>query len=113
MVYWMQRKRFWTLARKLEVLAGGCPANVPTLGQALQDKLHHRAFRMRRPGLWERQRLGLEEHGNRVPAGSEGVLPGQDEAAPGQPTGSPDGTRTTGGLRSILAAVLAKILGGG
>jgi len=73
-VYWVQRKRYWTLARKLEALAGIYPANVPTLGEALQDKLRHRVYRMRRPGLWEQQRLWGGARLNRVPpVGPDGV----------------------------------------
>jgi hypothetical protein len=112
-VYWVQRKRYWTLARKLEALAGIYPANVPTLGEALQDKLRHRVYRMKRPGLWERQRLGLDPYLNRVPpGGSEPVPPGHDQAAPNQASGPGGSTATTThGLRSMLANLLAKLLG--
>jgi len=84
-VYWVQRKRYWTLARKLEVLAGIYPAKVPTLGEALQDKLRHRVYRMRRPGLWEQQRLWADAHRNRVPpAGPDGFRPAGPGVQPGQ-----------------------------
>jgi len=73
----VQRKRYWTLARKLEALAGVFPAKVPTLGEALQDKLRHRVYRMRRPGLWEQQRLWGDPRLNRVRPAPSGVQPGQ------------------------------------
>ena len=111
-VYWVQRKRYWTLARKLEVLAGIYPANVPTLGEALQDKLRHRVYRMRRPGLWERQRLwgdprtGNREQGtgnrtgsgelgtgNSNPVGPDGVRPAGLSVRAGQTGGNGDATR--------------------
>ncbi|HME00131.1 MAG TPA: hypothetical protein VKM93_22720 [Terriglobia bacterium] len=113
MVYWMQRKRYWTLERKLEALAGIYPVNVPTVGEALQDKLHHRVFRLRRPGLWERQRLGLDEYSDRVsPVGTDRVQPSQDGPSLGQPGASGNLTPTASGARSISAAFLAKLLGG-
>jgi len=112
LVYWVQRKRFWTLARKLGVLAGIYPANVPTVGEALQDKLRHRVYRMKRPGLWERQRLGLNQYGNRVPpGGSERVPPGHDEVPPNEAGESGVSTATTAStLGSVLANLLAKFL---
>lgn len=137
-VYWMQRKRYWTLERRLEALAGMYPANVPTVGEALQDKLHHRVFRVRRPGLWERQRLGFtnpapgqpdgrtgsREQGignsNRSQAGHDGAL--QDAAAVSgaiasgatrSAAGGPgDSTLTASDARSILAAFMVKLFGG-
>ncbi len=140
-VYWVQRKRYWTLARKLEVLAGIYPANVPTLGEALQDKLRHRVYRMRRPGLWQQQRLWVDARLHRVPVGPDGVRPapsgvqpGQtgengdatrmavgaesvqsshDNAAPSQVGGAGNQTLTASGARATLAAFLVKSFGGG
>jgi len=97
-VYWVQRKRYWTLARKLEVLAGIYPANVPTLGEALQDKLRHRVYRMRRPGLWEQQRLWPGAlTGNREQGTGNSNRVGPAYARPAPLAVQPDQTGQTGG----------------
>ena len=137
-VYWVQRRRYWTLARKLELLAGRCPPDVPTLGEALEDRLRHRVYQMKWPGLWERQRLGIGEYCNRMgsdgPTGSKeqttgnsnrvwpngvrleapGARPGHEDAAPGQTSGAGSSVPTPGEtLQSILLLLMAELLGGG
>ena len=133
-VYWVQRKRFWTLPRKLEALAGIYPVNVPTLGEALQDKLRHQIYRMGRPGLWEQQRLWADAQVNGLPwAGPDGARPGEtgkrgdaartsiaetartnvEKAAPHPAIPGNFGPTKAGGLRWILARFLARFLGGG
>jgi len=133
MVFWMQRKRYWTLKRKVLALAGIYPANVPTVGEALQDKLHHRVYRMRRPGLWAQLRLGLDQYGNQVPEARMDYVPPREQGmeAKGQGAGEREqgtGNRVpvaedrqqvtgnsepvkSGGLRSILLGLLGRLLG--
>jgi len=125
-VYWMQRKRYWTLERQLEALAGRYPANVPTVGEALQDKLHHRVFRMARPGLWDRQRLGFREPERVAPQAPDVVPASPGDASPGQAaasgvissgaagsgaSGSWASNLTASEAQSILLGFLARLLG--
>jgi len=127
--YWVQRKPYWTLARKLDALAGIFPAKVPTIGEALQDKLRHRVYRMRRPGLWDQQRLWPDARignrgqgkGNRTGNGEQGIgnsnqvasaQCSRENAAPSQGGGSQElAPPKSGRMRSIWAA-LARFLGG-
>jgi len=119
--YWVQRKRYWTPERVVLAALNQYPVGVPTLGEALEEKLRHRVFRLGRPGGWDRLRYGLDENGNRTPSGPEGVRLHQTEASLEHAKGA-DGTSITGGsgcsnpivtnARSILAHSLAKLLGG-
>ncbi len=94
-VYWVQRKGYWNMARVMEAVAGRYPADAPTLGEILESKLRHRVFWIGRPSLWERQRLGLDEYGNRIrPAGPDGVRPCQID-------GGGDATGTAAGSDSV------------
>jgi len=120
--YWVQRKRYWTPERVIRAAFNQYPAGVPTLGEALEEKLRHRVFRLGRPGLWDRLRYGLDEHGNRVgpaevPHRVRPTQSGRAEAlreqsngagvaiAPGEPN------PMQAGARSILASSLAKLFG--
>jgi len=120
--YWVQRKRYWTLARKLEALAGILPANVPTIGEALQDKLRHRVYRMRRPGLWEYQRLWGNPRtenreqgtGNSNRMEPEGAQPSHGGISQGRaPESATAPPPKSGGLGSILARLRAVLFGPG
>ncbi|MGO9275211.1 MAG: hypothetical protein ACLQOO_34085 [Terriglobia bacterium] len=129
--YWVQRKRYWTPERVILAALNQYPAGVPTLGEALEEKLRHRVFRLGRPGLWDRLRYGLDEHGrtgnreqgtgnsNRV--GRESARPGHGDASRDHANGangtngtvaSRDSNPTQAGERSILARSLAKLFGG-
>ncbi|HMD98018.1 MAG TPA: hypothetical protein VKM93_11910 [Terriglobia bacterium] len=116
--YWVQRKRYWTPERVVCAALNQYPAGVPTLGEALEGKLRHRVFRPGRPGLWERLRYGLNEHGNRAPGEPEGGRPHRTEASRDQANSasvavaSRDLNPTQAGARSILASSLAKLFGG-
>jgi len=114
MVYWVQRKRWWTMERVIQAVGNSYPADAPTLGEALQEKLRHRVYWMRRPGFWERQRYGLDQRGNGAPARADGIRPGQGAAPLEQADGVGDSTpATSDGLGSALMGLLAKLLGGG
>ncbi|HMD98130.1 MAG TPA: hypothetical protein VKM93_12485 [Terriglobia bacterium] len=117
-VYWVQRKRYWTPERVILAALNQYPAGVPTLGEALEEKLRHRVFRLGRPGFWDRLRCGLDEEGNPAPVGPEGVRPPRTEVS----RDPADGANIAGGsvysnptvaaARSILARSLAKLLDG-
>lgn len=53
LVYWAQRKRFWTLERVFKATLSRAPAKKPPLRQMLEQRLRHRVYRMRRPSIWE------------------------------------------------------------
>jgi len=117
--YWVQRKRYWTPERVILAAFNQYPAGVPTVGEALEEKLRHRVFRLGRPGLWDRLRYGLDEHGNETPGAAEVPLwPHRTEASRDQAIGasaaiaSRDPNPTQAGARSILARSLAKLFGG-
>ncbi|HMD99320.1 MAG TPA: hypothetical protein VKM93_18590 [Terriglobia bacterium] len=118
-VYWVQRKRYWTPERVILAALNQYPAGVPTLGEALEEKLRHRTFRLGRPGLWDRLRYGLDEQGNRTPGGPEGVRPPRAEASRDHASGasiaggSVYSNPTVTAARSILTSSLAKLFGGG
>jgi len=63
MVYWVQRKRYWTMKRLCRDFVSGQRSPVPTVSQALESKLRKRAFRLGRPGLLERMQYGLDQDG--------------------------------------------------
>lgn len=60
LVYWVQRKAFWNLKKLFATMLGSAPVKEPPLRQALESRIRHRVFRMRRPSLWDRQKYGLE-----------------------------------------------------
>jgi len=63
MVYWVQRKRYWTMKRFWKDLAGGQPVPIPTVGEVLERKLRKRVFRMGPPGFIERMQYRLDRDG--------------------------------------------------
>jgi len=63
MVYWVQRKRYWTMKRLYQDFVSGQRSPVPTVSQALESKLRKRTFRLGRPGLLERMQYGLGRDG--------------------------------------------------
>src|SRR5271157_2996357 len=63
MVYWVQRKRYWTGKRFIKDVLDGVPSPVPTVAQALESKLRKRVFRLGRPGFLERVRNRLDRDG--------------------------------------------------
>jgi hypothetical protein len=68
MVFWMQRRRYWTLARLNRMLGGEeLPAGPPAAYEQLQAGLRFRVFRLARPGWRERERYGLDKDGNYSP----------------------------------------------
>jgi hypothetical protein len=68
LVYWVQRRGFWTLMKMLDGMFRPGAVQEPPLGRMLESRLRHRVFRMRRPGLWERQAYGLDDRGMPDPA---------------------------------------------
>jgi len=63
LVYWVQRKRYWTMKRFWKDLAGGQPVPIPTVGEVLERKLRKRVFRMGPPGFIERMQYRLDRDG--------------------------------------------------
>jgi hypothetical protein len=63
MVYWVQRRRYWTMKRFVQDVLNGHRSAVPTVGQALESKLRKRVFRLKRPGFVERTQYGLDRDG--------------------------------------------------
>jgi len=63
MVYWVQRKRYWTGKRFIQDVLNGVPSPVPTVAQALESKLRKRVFRLGRPDFVEQMRYGLDRDG--------------------------------------------------
>ncbi len=63
LTYWVQRKRYWTMKRLVKDMVSGQRSPVPTVGQALESKLRKRAFRLGRPGLFERMQYRLDRDG--------------------------------------------------
>jgi len=121
-VFWVQRRRYWTVEKKMQVLLGVWPVDVPTVGEALQDSLRHRVFPLRRLGLWERQRLGIGEYRNGVVA-PDGQIRNRPQVTANNNGAQPDdaprhggeagnSTTTAQGARAILARFLARLLGG-
>ena len=68
MVYWVQRKRYWTAKRLIQDILNGVPSPVPTVAQALESKLRKRVYRLGQPDFMEQIRYGLDRDGFRDPA---------------------------------------------
>jgi hypothetical protein len=68
MVYWVQRKRYWTGKRFIQDVLNGVPSPVPTVAQALESKLRKRVFRLGRPDFLEQVQYGLDRDGFLDPA---------------------------------------------
>jgi hypothetical protein len=58
LVYWVQRKRFWTVERLFSATLCKAPAAEPPLRQMLEQRLRHRVYRTRRPSIWELEKCG-------------------------------------------------------
>jgi hypothetical protein len=64
LVFWVQRKGYWNWERlAANMLQPGSTTAEPPLGHTLENRLRHRAYRMYRPGSWEREAYGLDECG--------------------------------------------------
>jgi len=63
MVYWVQRKRYWTGKRLVRDLLSGVPSPVPTVAQALESELRKRVYRLGRPDFVERVQCRLDREG--------------------------------------------------
>jgi len=70
MVYWVQRKRYWTGKRFIQDVLNGVPSPVPTVAQALESKLRKRVYRLGRPDFVEQVRYGLDRQGSVDPHAS-------------------------------------------
>lgn len=61
LAFWVQRKGFWNMDRLTEAMfRPNSKGAEPPLGQSLESRLRHRAYRMYRPGAWERVAYGLD-----------------------------------------------------
>jgi hypothetical protein len=63
LVYWVQRRRYWTIKRFWKDLASGQPIPIPAVGQVMEEKLRKRVFRLGRPGFIERMQYRLDRDG--------------------------------------------------
>jgi len=68
LVYWIQRRRFWTterqiLAQQWKDLGSKEPLPVPSVGQMLEEKLRKLEFRLARPRFVERLTYRLDRDG--------------------------------------------------
>ncbi|MGO9274147.1 MAG: hypothetical protein ACLQOO_28580 [Terriglobia bacterium] len=63
LVFWVQRRRYWTVERLCEDLESDEPVPIPAVGQVMEDKLRKRAFRLGRPRFVERMQYGLDRDG--------------------------------------------------
>jgi len=69
LVYWIQRRRFWTAERQIEalqweeVLGSKEPLPVPSVGEMLEEKLRKLKFRLARPRFVERLTYRLDRDG--------------------------------------------------
>lgn len=86
-VYWVQRKRYWTAERARQAALNLHPAGAPTLGEALESKLRHRVFRPGSPVIQSGQ-TGGNGDGTRMPVGSESASSSHENATPSQIGGS-------------------------
>ena len=65
LVYWVQRKKFWTCERVYGAMLTNAPAGEPPLRQMLEHRLRRRVFRLRRPSIWELERWRAKKKGVR------------------------------------------------
>ena len=68
LVYWVQRRRFWTVERqvqasKWEELGSKEPLPIPSVGEMLEEKLRKLEFRLARPRFVERLTYRLDRDG--------------------------------------------------
>ncbi len=56
LVFWVQRRRYWTLEKMLRAARGEEPKSPPE-GYRIEPTWRRRRFRGRRVGLWERQEM--------------------------------------------------------
>ena len=75
LVYWVQRKRYWTTERMIAALRDPAPPEVPSVGEMLDSKLRRAVFRLRRPDYFSQVEYGLDREGNRDPAMPVGLSP--------------------------------------
>ncbi len=124
LVFWVQRRKYWTLERKLEALVGLAPLAPRLGGYRRERRWRRRVFRLRKPGLWERmdtedRRLVLDQlaaeagedgrsAGKTRPvllvAPGGGVSPRRHEAVVCQHAGADSGATDSGGIAEALAA---------
>ena len=64
LVYWVQRRRYWTMKRFWKDRASGAEIPIPSVGEVMEAKLRKRVFRLGRPGFIERMRYRLDREGN-------------------------------------------------
>ncbi len=73
LVYWVQRRRFWSLGRVFRALVFKEAEEEPPLRQSLESRLRRRVFRLRLPGLWQWQafcrKTRAGKRWNRAPGG--------------------------------------------
>jgi hypothetical protein len=62
--FWVQRRRYLTVARLKRMLQGLEPAVMPGPGEGLESRVRCLVFRLRRPGYFERLRYSLDRNGN-------------------------------------------------
>jgi len=63
LIYWVQRRRYWTVERLCAALVTGEPELVPAVGEVIEEKLRKLEFRMGRPRFVERLTYRLDRDG--------------------------------------------------
>jgi len=63
LVYWVQRRRYWTAERLCGAMGTGEPEPVPAVGEVIEEKLRKVEFRLGRPRFVERLQYRLDRDG--------------------------------------------------
>ncbi|HME00360.1 MAG TPA: hypothetical protein VKM93_23895 [Terriglobia bacterium] len=63
LVYWVQRRRYWTVDRLCGASGSDEPVPIPAVGEVIEEKLRKLAFRLGRPRFVERLKYRLDRDG--------------------------------------------------
>jgi hypothetical protein len=63
-VFWLQRRRYLTLARVRRMFRGQEPVSLGPANEGLDNRVRCLVFRLRRPGYFERLRYSLDRNGD-------------------------------------------------
>ena len=63
-VFWLQRRRYLTLARVRRMFRGQEPVSLGPANEGLENRVRCLVFRLRRPGYFERLRYSLGRNGD-------------------------------------------------
>lgn len=65
LVYWVQRRGYWTREKVYRALLSRGPTEEPTWRESLEHRMRRRVFRLRRPSLWQWQAYCLSRKAGR------------------------------------------------